>query len=98
MLSVTKLNMGKTVKSTKKYTQKFREEWLTNSLYKNWLLRVSGDSTKCSCRYCSCILNAKVYDIDKHLKTEKHKKAAQPHSNERQPQNSFYHLKKLVTT
>lgn len=72
--------MGKT------YTQRFRTEWLSDARYKNWLLRIDGDDRKCRCKYCSCTIAAKLYDIEKHRMTNKHKKAAEPFSSERHVQ------------
>ena len=59
----------------KKYNQKFRHEWLAQGRYKTWLQPVPGDNSKCRCKYCKCVLVAKLYDIEKHLKTSKHIKA-----------------------
>lgn len=59
----------------KRYSQRFRSAWLFDDRYKNWLQRIEGTDTKCMCRLCRTILTAKTYDIEKHRKTEKHKKA-----------------------
>ena len=67
----------------KKYTQKFRNEWLNDDNYRNWLQRIEGDHTKCRCKYCKSILNAKLCNIDRHATTTKHKKAMEKFSAER---------------
>ncbi|XP_022167837.1 uncharacterized protein LOC111031991, partial [Myzus persicae] len=54
------------------YTQKFRKEWLQNTLFKDWLVAVEGDDCKGRCRYCKTEVNAKFYDIKQHAKTSKH--------------------------
>ena len=66
------------------YTQKFREEWLKNSKYSKWLIRVEGDNTKAFCKMCHCSIRARLADIDSHCETKKHKAAAAPFSSERQ--------------
>ena len=71
--------MGKT-----QYSQRFRKEWLRDNRYKNWLLEVPGDDKKGFCKFCKCSLTAKLCDIEKHRSTNKHKKAEEPFSTERQ--------------
>lgn len=66
------------------YKQRFRAEWLNDNRYKHWLNRVEGDDRKCFCKYCKCIISAKVSDLDRHRSTDKHKKAEQPFSSLRQ--------------
>lgn len=64
--------------------QRFRAEWLNDNRYKHWLNRVEGDDKRCFCKYCKCILSAKVSDLERHRTTDKHKKAEQPFSSFRQ--------------
>lgn len=66
------------------YKQRFRAEWLNDNRYKHWLNRVEGDDRKCFCKYCKCIISAKVSDLERHRSTDKHKKAEQPFSSLRQ--------------
>lgn len=73
----------------KKYSQHFRVQWLTDSRFKDWLLKVDGDDTKCFCKYCKCTIAAKLSDLERHKKTLKHKKAEEPFSSQRQPKLQF---------
>lgn len=58
MLIKYQFEMGKP-----QYTQKFRKEWLLNTLFTDWLVAVEGDDCKGRCRYCKTEVNAKLYDI-----------------------------------
>lgn len=69
----------------KKYTQKFRKEWLSDYKFKTWLQEIQGDALKCRCKYCGSVMNARFADLDKHRKTTKHMKAEAPFSNQRLP-------------
>lgn len=53
------------------YPQKFRDEWLRDNIFKDWLVKVD-DSTKGRCRFCKCDVNAKRFDLIQHTKTKKH--------------------------
>ncbi|CAI6357819.1 unnamed protein product [Macrosiphum euphorbiae] len=63
--------MGKT-----QYTQKFREEWLTDALFKDWLVKIELDRNKARCRFCKTEVVAKRYDLLQHTKTKKHIEAS----------------------
>jgi hypothetical protein len=65
------------------YTQKFRKEWLQNTLFKDWLVAVKGDDCKGRCRLSKTEVNAKFYDIKQHAKISKHISATQLLSSSR---------------
>jgi len=44
------------------YPQKFRDEWLNEKLFKNWIVKLE-DTTKARCKFCKCDLKAKKYDL-----------------------------------
>ena len=55
----------------KKYSQKFRIEWLNNSLMKDWLVEEpSADHMQCRCRYCKSNINSWLSDLLAHAKTK----------------------------
>lgn len=60
-------SMGKT-----QYTQKFRDEWLVDALFKDWLVKIELDRNKARCRFCKTEVVAKWYDLLQHTKTKKH--------------------------
>lgn len=66
------------------YSQRFRSEWLNDERYKQWLMRLEGCDTKCYCKYCKVELLARLGDIERHSKTKKHVRAAEPFSSSRQ--------------
>lgn len=57
----------------KSYAQRYRSEWENEDEFKGWLKPASGDSTKAFCTYCCVEILAKLFDIQKHAKTKKHK-------------------------
>lgn len=69
---------------SKPYTQKFRQEWLSEPDFQGWLKEVSNDNTKAFCSYCRCEINAKKNDLINHIKRKKHLKAAEPFSSRQQ--------------
>lgn len=75
---------GTVSKMSKKYSQHFRDFWLKDEKFKDWLRKVEGDDTKAMCKYCKCSLGAKLSDLEKHRNTVKHKRAAEPFSCDRQ--------------
>ncbi|XP_015377124.1 PREDICTED: uncharacterized protein LOC107171397 [Diuraphis noxia] len=70
--------MGKT-----QYTQKFREEWLTDPLFKDWLMKIELDQNKARCRFCKTEVVAKRYDLVQHTKTKKHIEASKAFATSR---------------
>lgn len=57
--------------------------------FSKWLSRVPGEDTKAHCKSCSCTLNAKLSDLNKHKATAKQKRAEEPFSSQRQKNLSF---------
>lgn len=66
------------------YTQKYRKEWESDSLLKDWIKEVVDDKSAVFCKYCKCTLKAHHALLIDHTKTLKHIKAAEPFSNQRQ--------------
>ncbi len=66
ILIVTIKNMGKV-----QYPQKFKDDWLKDSIFKDWLVK-NDDTSKGRCRFCKCDVNAKRFDLIQHAKTKKH--------------------------
>lgn len=66
------------------YTQKYRKEWKSDSLLKEWMEELPADKFTVFCKYCKCILKAHRALLIEHTKTSKHVKAAEPFSNQRQ--------------
>lgn len=54
------------------YAQKFREEWLKDNNFKEWIVVLENDNNKVRCRFCKCDIRTKRYDLNQHLKTKKH--------------------------
>lgn len=54
------------------YPQKFRDEWLNEKCFKDWLLKIENDLSKGRCRFCKCEVKAKRFDLVQHIKTKKH--------------------------
>jgi len=53
------------------YPQKFKDDWLHDSLFKDWLVK-NDDTSTGKCRFCKCDVNAKRFDLIQHAKTKKH--------------------------
>jgi len=51
--------------------QKFEDDWLQDSLFKDWLVK-NNDSSKGRFRLCKCNVNAKRFDLIQHAKTKKY--------------------------
>ena len=66
------------------YNQSFRKAWLTLPELKGWLKPSQREEKKAYCVYCKCDLIAKLTDLRRHAKSEKHKKAASPFIDVRQ--------------
>lgn len=56
-----------------KYLQKYRIEWERNDDFKSWLAPCENNTIKAYCKYCKCTFFAKLSDIQRHIKTLKHK-------------------------
>lgn len=60
----------------RRYLSSFREEWLLDENYKEWLQKVDSDECMCKCRICSVSFTVKydgVKAVNKHLQSERHK-------------------------
>eukprot|EP00102_Acyrthosiphon_pisum_P022258 XP_016659468.1 PREDICTED: uncharacterized protein LOC107883625 [Acyrthosiphon pisum] len=53
------------------YPQKFKDDWLHDSHFKDWLVK-NDDTSTGRCRFCKCDVNAKRFDLIQHAKTKKH--------------------------
>ena len=80
------------------YIQQFREEWLIDDEFKDWIQKVPTDKTKARCRYCQCLLNSKYSGLRDHSKSEKHLKAAKPFSCAKQTKLNFQPKVPSLTT
>lgn len=69
-----------TATSKKLYPQHFRDQWLNDSRFEKWLSKVEEDDTRCYCNLCKRQLNARISDIERHLKTAKHRRREDPSS------------------
>lgn len=58
------------------YTQHFREEWFTDALFKDWLVKIELDRNKARCRFCKTEVVTKRYYLFQHTKTKKHIEAS----------------------
>lgn len=54
------------------YAQKFREKWMKDKNFKEWIVELENDNTKVRCRFCKCDIRTKKYDLNQHSKTKKH--------------------------
>ncbi|KAK4882379.1 hypothetical protein RN001_005698 [Aquatica leii] len=52
--------------------QKYRKEWEKIAQFKDWLSENKTDNTKAVCKFCKCELLAKLHDLHRHTKTQKH--------------------------
>ncbi|XP_039312918.1 uncharacterized protein LOC105206106 isoform X2 [Solenopsis invicta] len=66
------------------YIQKYRTEWKSDPLLKEWIEELSTDKYMVFCKYCKCSLKAHRALLIEHTKTSKHIKAAEPFSNQKQ--------------
>ncbi|KAK4887400.1 hypothetical protein RN001_003671 [Aquatica leii] len=69
--------------------QKYRKEWEKIAQFKDWLSENKTDNTKAVCKFCKCELLAKLHDLHRHTKTQKHTRAAEPYSNSRQTKLNY---------
>lgn len=54
------------------YKQKFRDCWLLQPDFKDWISRHNSDINKAYCKYCKCSINCKIDQIRAHMTTKKH--------------------------
>ena len=69
---------------SKLYPQKYRKEWESNPEFKCWLEPFIGDDTRAYCLYCKADFYAKLSDVKKHMKTQKHTQKAKPYNSSTQ--------------
>ncbi|XP_064465656.1 peroxiredoxin-like [Ornithodoros turicata] len=55
------------------YKQKFRDSWLLDDRFKNWLVSVPQDPYRARCRLCKAELRAGKSELEKHAKTKHHR-------------------------
>jgi len=72
------------------YAQKFREEWLKDKNFKDWIVVLENDNTKVRCRFCKCDIRTKRYDLNQHLKTKKFFRKSINPSSQIQPIQANY--------
>ena len=61
--------------ATKRYSSKFKKEWLFNSMFSIFLRECKTDSTKASCILSNAqfsIANSGIGDVNRHIQTKKH--------------------------
>ena len=59
----------------KRYFCSFRDEWLSNDKYKDWIVK-GEDELSCKCKVCNVSFTVKhdgVKAVNKHLSSDKHK-------------------------
>lgn len=58
------------------YKQKFRNEWLQDNLFKDWMVRKVDSSGEvfAECKFCRCIASSsnKYSDLKAHINSKKH--------------------------
>uniref|UniRef100_A0A224Z5W8 thioredoxin-dependent peroxiredoxin n=1 Tax=Rhipicephalus zambeziensis TaxID=60191 RepID=A0A224Z5W8_9ACAR len=62
-----------TTPSIKWYKQKFRESWLQDERFKNWLVSVPNDPYRARCKLCNADLRAGKSELEKHARTKHHR-------------------------
>ncbi|XP_077501876.1 uncharacterized protein LOC144112922 isoform X4 [Amblyomma americanum] len=55
------------------YKQKFRDSWLQDERFKNWLVSVPDDPYRAKCRLCNADLRAGKSELEKHARTKHHR-------------------------
>jgi hypothetical protein len=57
---------------SKHYEQKFRPNWMSHELLRNWVEPVEGNEYMAHCKMCDCVLKAKFSSLKTHSKSEQH--------------------------
>ena len=78
-------------KTSKSYTQKFREEWMRDSSFKQWLEAPKHPNTEPSCKVCSKKLTCSKTALQRHGESTHHKQA---YANAPQQASIFTSLQK----
>ncbi|XP_075532940.1 uncharacterized protein LOC142566078 isoform X6 [Dermacentor variabilis] len=55
------------------YKQKFRDSWLQDERFKNWLVSVPHDPYRARCKLCNADLRAGKSELEKHARTKHHR-------------------------
>ena len=72
--------------ATKRYSSKFKKEWLFNSMFSTFLRECKTDSTKASCTLCNAqfsIANSGIGDVNRHIQTKKHQECVKSFESNR---------------
>ena len=72
--------------ATKRYSSKFKKEWLFNSMFSTFLRECKTDSTKASCILCNAqfsIANSGIGDVNRHIQTKKHQECVKSFESNR---------------
>nr|XP_037282770.1 uncharacterized protein LOC119175863 isoform X1 [Rhipicephalus microplus] len=64
---------GSASQSIKWYKQKFRDSWLEDDRFKNWLVSVPNDPYRARCKLCNADLRAGKSELEKHARTKHHR-------------------------
>lgn len=59
----------KTAAKRKHYAQKYRTEWESEDVFKNWIAPVPGNDFKASCKVCDTILSCETSTLRRHVTT-----------------------------
>lgn len=65
-------SLGRVPAKRKRYKQKFREEWLLNKEYCDWLRKDNRDLSKAICNVCNTSFSAEISVIKRHKEGTKH--------------------------
>lgn len=68
-----KAGESSTSAGVKWYKQKFRDSWLLDDRFKNWLVCVPEDPYRAKCKLCNADLRAGKSELEKHAKTKHHR-------------------------
>ncbi len=61
----------------KKYSQKFRHQWLEDPAFKDWLVRPSAGESSITCKACQRSVSCSKTSLIRHAETAMHKRAVQ---------------------
>jgi hypothetical protein len=70
----TKRKRGESSKTYSHKKQNFRQEWLTNKDFSNWLLPVNNNKLLAKCKLCITKTTAELSILKKHAQTKKTQK------------------------
>ena len=61
-------------KVTKSFVRKLRQEWLEDERFASWIAVSKSNESKAFCKVCSTEIAGSITLLERHVKTEKHKK------------------------